>query len=179
MEFKNNDLLLKRKRKVFDKRVLKKAVQDVEDGVPRSQVLLTYGMCDRTLGVALKRYGSEQYHKTKRAFVSKLTKNSVVAAVQTGRMSIEQAAMACNVKEPSTIKMWIKAASLLKEELIGVNCAPMAKPAKDKTPLEQENERLKKQLEYAELQLLAVNTLIDVAEKQLKITIRKKPGAKQ
>ncbi len=179
MEIKNNDLLLKNKRKVFDKRILRQAVQDVEEGVPRSEVLLTYGMCARTLGLALNYYGSEQYHKSKRAVVSKLTKNSVVAAVQTGRMSIEQATMACNLKGHASIREWIKAASFQNEELIAVNCAPMAKPANDKTPLEQENERLKKQLEYAELKVLALNTLIDVAEKQLKITIRKKPGAKQ
>ncbi len=179
MESKNNDPLLKKKRKVFDKRVLRKAVQDVEDGVPRSEVLLTYSMCENTLGVALKRYGSEHYHQSKRASISKLTKNSVVAAVQTGRMTIDQATMACNVKDPATIRMWIKTAQYQQEELIAVNCAPMPKPGKQKTPLELENERLKKQLEYVQLQLLAVNTLIDVAEKQLKISIRKKPGAKQ
>jgi hypothetical protein len=38
---------------------------------------------------------------------------------------------------------------------------------------------LKKALEEAELKIKALNTLIDVAEDQFKITIRKKPGAKQ
>ena len=38
---------------------------------------------------------------------------------------------------------------------------------------------LKKALEQAELKIKALNTLIDVAEEQFKIPIRKKPGARQ
>ncbi len=38
---------------------------------------------------------------------------------------------------------------------------------------------LQEQLAYANLKIAALNTLIDVAEEQLKINIRKKPGAKQ
>ncbi|MEI8366718.1 MAG: transposase [Parachlamydiaceae bacterium] len=54
---------------------------------------------------------------------------------------------------------------------------------KEKTSKEQELEnkvqQLQKQLEYEQLRVLALNTLIDVAERDLKIPIRKKPGAKQ
>jgi hypothetical protein len=45
--------------------------------------------------------------------------------------------------------------------------------------LQADNEALKKALEEAQLKVAALNTLIDVAEEQLKINIRKKPGAKQ
>jgi hypothetical protein len=38
---------------------------------------------------------------------------------------------------------------------------------------------LRKKLADAQLKIAALNTLIDVAEEQLKINIRKKPGAKQ
>jgi len=38
---------------------------------------------------------------------------------------------------------------------------------------------LEKALEEAQLKIHALNTLIDVAEEQFKIAIRKKPGAKQ
>lgn len=59
---------------------------------------------------------------------------------------------------------------------------PVAKH-KDKTTKEQELEhkiqQLQKQLDYEQLRVLALNTLIDVAERDLKIPIRKKPGAKQ
>jgi transposase-like protein len=53
-------------------------------------------------------------------------------------------------------------------------------PMKKQTPeeLEAEVKRLTKELEWAKLQNLALNTLIDIAEEQ-GIRIRKKSGAKQ
>jgi transposase len=48
-----------------------------------------------------------------------------------------------------------------------------------KTATKVSNEALQKALEEAELKLKALNILIDVAEEQLKIDIRKKSGARQ
>ena len=55
-----------------------------------------------------------------------------------------------------------------------------SEPMKKKTPeeLEAEVKRLTKELEWAQLQNKALNTLIDIAEEQ-GIRIRKKSGAKQ
>ena len=54
---------------------------------------------------------------------------------------------------------------------------------KGKTLYEQELEakvqKLEEQLEYEKFRTLALNTLIDVAERDPKISIRKKAGAKQ
>lgn len=58
----------------------------------------------------------------------------------------------------------------------------MAK-GKKKTPeelaLEAKVKELEKALKYEKLRSLALDTMIDVAEKNLKICIRKKPGTKQ
>lgn len=60
--------------------------------------------------------------------------------------------------------------------------SPVAKQ-KEKTlkelELEYKVQQLEKQLEYEQLKVQALNTLIDVAERDLKIPIRKKSGAKQ
>jgi transposase len=52
-----------------------------------------------------------------------------------------------------------------------------------KTPREQELEQrlktLEKDLAYEKLRTRALNTLIDIAEEELKVSIRKKSGAKQ
>ena len=45
--------------------------------------------------------------------------------------------------------------------------------------LQQKTKELEKQLEDAKMRNIALNLLIDVAEEKLKISIRKKPGAKQ
>ena len=53
----------------------------------------------------------------------------------------------------------------------------------DKTPYERELEskiqKLEQELEHEQFRTLALNTLIDVAERDLKISIRKKSGAKR
>jgi hypothetical protein len=54
---------------------------------------------------------------------------------------------------------------------------------KEKTPYERELEakvqKLEQQLEYEHLRTLALDTMIDIAERDLKIPIRKKSGAKR
>ena len=45
--------------------------------------------------------------------------------------------------------------------------------------LQERNKQLEKQLEDARLKNIALDLLIDIAEEKLKISIRKKPGAKQ
>jgi len=45
--------------------------------------------------------------------------------------------------------------------------------------LQQKTKELEKQLEDAKMRNIALNLLIDVAEEKLKISIRKKPSAKQ
>ncbi len=45
--------------------------------------------------------------------------------------------------------------------------------------LETRNKELEKQLELAQMRLTAVNTMIDIAEKEYKLEIRKKSGPKQ
>jgi hypothetical protein len=45
--------------------------------------------------------------------------------------------------------------------------------------LEARNKELEKQLELAQMRLTAVNTMIDIAEKDYKLEIRKKSGPKR
>ena len=49
----------------------------------------------------------------------------------------------------------------------------------DQSELEKKNEVLEKQLAWEKLRSLALDTMITVAEKELNIDIRKKPGTKQ
>lgn len=50
---------------------------------------------------------------------------------------------------------------------------------KDHEALKKQNEELAKKLAYANLQVFGLQTMIEVAEKELQIDIRKKSGAKQ
>ena len=54
-----------------------------------------------------------------------------------------------------------------------------SKEKADNKALEKRIKELEKQLEHAQMKNIALNTLIDVAETEFKIPIRKKPGSKQ
>lgn len=87
------------------------------------------------------------------------------------------------VRGNSCIMNWMRKFGLSypTEEQIKVN-NQVTKESR-KTPQERELEQklktLEQELEYEKLRTKALNTLIDIAEEELKISIRKKSGAKQ
>lgn len=65
----------------------------------------------------------------------------------------------------------------LQQKNLGKNSKQVIK--EDQSDLEKKIEVLEKQLEWEKLRSLALDTLINVAERELNIDIRKKPGTKQ
>lgn len=53
------------------------------------------------------------------------------------------------------------------------------KKSRTEEELEQKIKKLEEELKYEKFKTIALNTMIDVAERELKVDIRKKPGAKQ
>jgi transposase-like protein len=165
----------------YDKRFIARVVEEVHNGMPRQQVCQEYGISIGTLKkwLAAHKLGipSSRVKKT----VSIQVKRSVVRAVKSGRLSIKEAQHAYGIQAAQTIRNWIRQLNQENDELSIVNDSLMKKnkPAKNTTDSNQDIEALQKALQEAHLKIAALNTLIDVAEEQLKINIRKKPGAKQ
>jgi hypothetical protein len=65
------------------------------------------------------------------------------------------------------------------EEIVLTLPLMSAKERTDNQALEKRIKELEKQLEYAQMKLVAMNTVIDIAEKDYKLDIRKKYGPKQ
>lgn len=65
----------------------------------------------------------------------------------------------------------------LQQKTLGKKSNKSTRP--DLSELEKKIELLEKQLEWEKLHSLALDTMITVAERELKIDIRKKPGTKQ
>jgi transposase-like protein len=65
----------------------------------------------------------------------------------------------------------------LQQKTLGKKSKQAVKP--DQSDLEKKIEVLEKQLEWEKLRTLALDTMITVAERELNIDIRKKPGTKQ
>jgi transposase len=76
-----------------------------------------------------------------------------------------------------TIRDWIAAFEREKAELC-VSAPEIMSSKKTEKPSE-DIEALRKELVLAELKIKALNVMIDIAEDQLKIDIRKKSGARQ
>ena len=162
----------------YDKRLILKIVQGVEAGLPRKEAIQLYQLGKTTLDGWMRDYGSPHYHNTlKRKVYSGAEKRTIVAAIEQGRMSIEQAQVAYRIKSQKSIRNWL---ALEKGDLcMAVQPAMSKKNKPAKSDDSAEVEALRKALQEAELRIKALNTLIDVAEEQLKTDIRKKPGARQ
>ena len=171
-EFEYSKRTLKNQR--FDPRLIKHIVALAEQGTPRSELTKKYDVHSHTLGRWISR-GNVVVNKRKNYTIAE--KRSVVRAVYSG-MSISEAVIAFNIATGTMIRRWIKDFSEENMEISTSN--PIEMP---KTPtLKSDNAEiiaLRKALEEANMKNRALNTLIDVAEEQLKIDIRKKSGAKQ
>lgn len=172
----------KRRGPGYDKRFIKKIVAAIENGLPRREAVREHGMSRSALSDWMREYGSQAYHASKQGHLSLAQRRSVVRAIEEGRMTVSEAKLAHNLGWTPTIKKWLRDFKREKEELVSSNKIVMAKkedrPAPDPDSKKALAEALKK-LEEAELKVKALDTLIDIAEEQFKIAIRKKPGARQ
>jgi len=165
-----------------DKQFIAKVVKEVLKGKPKRVVQLKYGLKRTTLNYWLKDTDLAVDTRCIGPRVKIELKRSVVRAVTTGRLSMREAQVTYGVKKAKTIEGWIKELEQENTDLVQSNEAWMKKNKsnkKDTTPSNPDIKALQKALEDAQLKVAALNTLIDVAEEQLNINIRKKPGAKQ
>ncbi|WP_157282814.1 helix-turn-helix domain-containing protein, partial [Pedobacter antarcticus] len=156
------------KNQKFDKRLIAHVVKLAEEGTPRRDLIKTYKMTGETLGMWLDKYSSILH---KRKLHSTAEKRSIVRAIH-GGMSIKEAVIVYNISSRSTIRNWIKAFSDENIEISISNPSEMSKKSTSQTE-STEVKALKKALDEANLKIRALDTMIDIAEEQLKIDIRK------
>jgi transposase-like protein len=92
--------------------------------------------------------------------------------------SLAQVAERFNISLPLAAK-WHRRFNLHRSEQSHSVAIMTEQEQKQYDALKKQNEELAKQLAYANLQVFGLQTMIEVAEKELKIDIRKKPGTKQ
>lgn len=105
-------------------------------------------------------------------------KKSVVDEVHKGVLSKEEARYKYGIKGNSAVLNWIRKFDGDKTKFMKPKKDPI-KSDKNLEELEAENVRLKQELDIEQLRNRALNVMIDLAEKEFKIPIRKKPGARQ
>jgi hypothetical protein len=104
-------------------------------------------------------------------------KRWIARAIESKEFSIREAKEKYSLTEDeSTFRGWVERYGVGKE----LSLAMMTPEEKqEKVLLEKRIKELEKALEYAKLKNIAVETMIDVAEEQFRISIRKKAGPKQ
>jgi transposase-like protein len=106
-------------------------------------------------------------------------RDQVARDYESGDLSYSQVAEKYGLPSKDLPKWWVRCYRK-NAEIEPVEVLPMTEKEKQEyKALRMENARLKKRLEDAELRALAFDTMIDVAEEQLGVEIRKKPGTKQ
>lgn len=113
-------------------------------------------------------------------------KLKIVQEVLSGQLTKKEANEKYGIKGHSRISTWIKIyenkfGNIINNSYIGTdNSSLMSEKEKAEFELlKQEYEKLKEQLSFASMRVIALETLIDVAEKELKINLRKKCSTKQ
>lgn len=167
---------MKKKGCRYGRKIALAAVAMVEAGAHRQDVLIRFGTSAATLEKWMLVYGSERYHQHKRKSYSKTEKRTIVSAVING-MSFREAVTTYGLKDAGLLRKWIRESEKEKSDICVLQ-EPMAKKEHpDKSS--EDVAALRRELELAKLKIEALNTLIDVAEDQLKIDIRKKSGARR
>ena len=157
----------------FHKQLILQIVREIEEGLPRKEVCDKYGMAYCTLGEWMTRFGSASYHATKRSHFSIHQRRSIIRALQEGRMTKDEAHLMHKVGK-KTLTTWLREAKHQDNDLASFNQKDMAAKQISYSGSELHNE-----LTDARLKIKALETMIDIAEEQFKIAIRKKSGAKQ
>jgi transposase len=100
-----------------------------------------------------------------------------VREIESGRLTVDEVMIKYGVHRRNTIKLWLEENS---SDLV-IDLKTMVDPEKSdqEKSTEEKNRELEKALSEAKLKIASLETLIDVAEKELRIDIRKKPGTKR
>lgn len=157
----------------FPKQQIVQIVKEVEEGLSRKEACAIYGMAYCTLGEWMTNYASVDFHLTRRPQFSMHQKRDIVRALQEARMTKEEVHLVHKVGK-KTLTTWLREAKQEDNDLTGLNQQDMIMQSKNYSGNE-----LQKQLSEAKLKIKALETMIDIAEEQFKIAIRKKSGAKQ
>lgn len=102
-------------------------------------------------------------------------KLKVIQEVEKGELTYKQAQKTYGVQGRSTVLVWLRKYGTLDWSLPKQH---ILKPTKDKTP-EQRIKELEAALESEKLKNKLFSTMIDIAEKQYGLSIRKKSSPKQ
>ena len=116
--------------------------------------------------------------KERRVFSDEL-KQQIIAKVESGKLSKEQARQVYQIKGKSAILYWMRKDAKSNHTFTVQTNNTMAAQDENTKELLLKIKQLERSLEDAELKAEGYSRMIDIAERELKISIRKKYNTKQ
>ncbi|MBE8719732.1 COG3415 family protein [Sphingobacterium pedocola] len=162
----------------YDKSVIKKSLLLLKKGYSKRQVCEKLNVSTQALSKWMKKYNIQDTCTPRYTKLSPLQRRSIAFQILQGTLTISEANDVYNIRGHDTIAKWVR---LLKKENVDISTlkADVVQEEDLSKPDDGELEALKAALSEAQLKITALNTLIDVAEEELNINIRKKSGARQ
>lgn len=159
---------------------IEQIVQEIENGASQNSVLHKYNLNKSTVNRWVKKYANPEYHATRKNKVySESLKRQVVHSIIEHHMTVQEACIVYDIKSTNTINSWLLVNYDKNIDICNEIVIPSLMEEKTSNTESLEIKALKKALAEAQFKIVALNTLIDVAEKNLDIDIRKKSGSKQ
>jgi transposase-like protein len=160
---KSNKLKMERSFLIFPENQKKKIVQEIESGLlTRQQAREKYNIVDNgTLRSWILLYSTNPKTILKPKSTPEDRRRAVYQILQ-GEATVEQIAMQMKVSLP-VVSAWVR--DIRSKEIVVIT--------------EDGRQERDKQIEAFQLKVAALETMIDIAERELKIDIRKKSGTKQ
>lgn len=122
----------------------------------------------------------------RQGFYSEEMKLKTVQEVLSGQLTKAEANKRYGIRGHSRILTWIRkyekrfGKDKITSYIVAENSSPMTEIEKAEfESIKRENDKLKQELTYASRRVIALETMIDVAEKELKINLRKKSSTRQ
>lgn len=176
----NSNQTRQKKTERYHLKFIEKVIQEIENGATQSSVTLKYDLRQPTVSRWIKKYGSIEFHQTRRNKIySESLKRQVVHSITEHKMTIKEACITYGIESKSTIKNWLLDNYNKNKDICNEITIPILMEEKTTNLESLEVKALKKALAEAQFKIVALNTLIDVAEKNLDIDIRKKSASKQ
>jgi len=171
----------------FQKSLRDEIIESIEAGMPRSAIVYRYGVSRSTVCEWMRNHGSAAYQaKQVGKHLSDIEKRSIIRSIEQGTLT-RHAARQTHGLSGNTLIRWLRESAKENVELAVYDPDLMKnKPAEqpdlpdpEKGALIKALQEAQGALQEAQMKNKALNTLIDVAEDQFKIAIRKKAGARQ
>ena len=163
----------------FRESIRDELIRMIEEGTPRSVIAYQYGVSRTAISKWMRDHSSAAYQgKQHGSHLTAVEKRSVVRLIEQGALTPDVARKENGISS-NTLNKWLQTSKQENAELAAYDPFEMKDKAAGPGLPDPEKEALKKALEEAQIKISALNTLIDVAQDQFKIAIRKKAGARQ